>query len=432
MSTEIRTRVLPTTIGSTWYSGGVYTQSRSNGSETISTTVGQRDSDNPFALSRSIIEGATYDGMKGYRNPLYADGKFIGWSDWIWTETSVEMPYLIGPPPISSAKAFSDSDQGFSLTAFNRANPSRHEAKILASIVELRDLPKMLRLAGKVLLHDDIPRKLIRKAFGAFGHTPSDLTKKERELLGSRGLDFANQGLLSNAKALASANLAWQFGWAPIISDIKKLVGFTEAVDKRRREIDKLYSGKGLRRKVTLQSDSSSEHHIYDIGAWPTSFKNVMHSNVTKTRVWATLRFKPNSPSNLPPSDDDIARAIYGLDPHGIVSSAWELLPWSWLVDWFSTTGAILEQSSNSMGASCTSSCLMKHRRAELRLGGGINVFGDDGVSVRFVLHPGSAVAESKERIPFGFSLLPSVTLPILGSGQLSILGSLSTLRIGR
>jgi len=88
--------------------------------------------------------------------------------------------------------------------ARNSSRPDRPRINSMLSIMELRDFPRLLRVAGENLL---------------------------------------TQG--------ASSFLSSKFGWEPIFRDLKNLFGITLAIDKQLKEMRRL-SGKPIRRKRTL------------------------------------------------------------------------------------------------------------------------------------------------------------------------------------
>jgi hypothetical protein len=69
--------------------------------------------------------------------------------------------------------------------------------------------------------------------------------------------------------------------------------------------------------------------------------------------AWITVRWVPDfGPTNRPPSSDEIRhkafRAVFGLEAS--LSTVWEALPWSWLIDWFSDMGDYLQSQRNVVG----------------------------------------------------------------------------------
>lgn len=173
------------------YDGTLRTNTAPYRRESCDDTVGNFDTNNPFVLRRSYNSGGLINGTSGVINKSTL-------RDW-------PCDYIAGgvskpPPAIPVAYA-----QGFRTAALARTGLSSPSVNLPLSIVELRDLPRTLRHAG------DLLHKL---------KTPKDL----------RPINDA-----------ASATLAWQFGWKPIIDDLRKLMKFHDIVEKRRRQIDRAF-----------------------------------------------------------------------------------------------------------------------------------------------------------------------------------------------
>jgi hypothetical protein len=116
-------------------------------------------------------------------------------------------------------------------------------------------------------------------------------------------------------------------------------------------------------------------------------------------------------------------RAVYGLSFDLV--SAYNLMPWSWLIDYFSSTGDFLEATRNVVGASPGNTNIMVHtlRTAVLTPSSSFHgLTGGGGIQVR----------ETKERfVGSGFTGLNS-TVPVLTNRQVSILGALAITRLNK
>jgi len=235
-----------------------------------------------------------------------------------------------------------------------------------------------------------------------------------------RILDCLEDGVLSVAKAAAAANIALQFGWLPLISDLKKLIGFSEAVARRRKEINQLYSGNGLKRKIILQ-DSMVEKVTTTTIHSELGTVNAIVSARSRTRQWVTIGYKPRTPMHLPPTDAELARQVYGLTVHGVVSAAWETLRWSWFIDYFANIGDVIAFANNELDVLIRPN-VMTHIRQQAKFP---TTVGNGKLVSAYIW-----VKESKKRTK-GLPDLGaiSVKLPILGDNQLSILGSLALLQ---
>jgi hypothetical protein len=198
-----------------------------------------------------------------------------------------------------------------------RTSPNRSNINLPVSIAELRDIPRMIYLSGKGV-----------------------------------------------ARKVASGNLSYQFGWKPVLSDLKKALHFQSGVAKRLSELDRLASG-GLRRKRNLINPETNrkvtDHGVFNrspIGA----HIYVRERTVETVERWGTIRYRPGSLIKDPRTDRDrLARKLFlGLNTTQIVDNIWEGLPWSWMIDWFSNAGDLLSSLDHQV-ATTSSTSIMTH-----------------------------------------------------------------------
>lgn len=259
-------------------------------------------------------------------------------------------------------------------------NPSRPVVSIPNFMYELREFPKLMRIEGDTLL---------RKA--------------------------------------GSANLNYHFGWAPLIGDLVKLCSFTDHVSKREKELEGLFKS-GLRRKRQLFNESGTEEGYRSLNSWLLRLGANYRATSTE-KVWGYVEWYPTGPTRPQTADEmrTLARnAVLGLTLD--LSTAWEAIPWSWLIDWCSNVGDYLSATRNIVGASHGPIYIMRHRRGESIWTvppGGDNDLIPGGYPVV------KRVREQKSRTRSN----PSITaqLPWLTLRQMSILGSIGvTRRVGR
>lgn len=307
-------------------------------------------------------------------------------------------------------------------TEVNRAlavtNPNRPDILLPAFIAELRDLPKVLKYSvelGKFLTDPSFRRDIVGSH--RFKSDYLDAGRLVTYLKPTPG------NALSAAKQLGSANLAMQFGILPLFQDIAKMAMLMESVEGRRKEFNRMFSGNGLRREVQLFSNeyqASSPNSLvetrYTMGSAMTARRTV--------RRWASVRWKPAAPSTLPPSDATIRQSLLGMNIHSVASVAWELLPWSWLADYFGNVGHTLSALNNAVGTAPPRGCVMTLFTENMTHAGGYY-----GPGQKYHLSSGNRKVTVKTRYPFTGQNLPSFGLPILGGRQLSILGSIYATR---
>lgn len=161
------------------------------------------------------------------------------------------------------------------------------------------------------------------------------------------------------AKEAGSEYLNYEFGWLPLVNDLKR---FSNAVTNS-HELIRQYernSGTRIKRRVTLPSVSSTSSTVED--SWPSptvtgSLGNAMYNGrgkktktfVNTTRRWFSGCFTYYLPPYKPGGDnlkrnEQLANYLYGtrVTPDTI----WNLTPWTWALDWVGNTGDVIHNIS--------------------------------------------------------------------------------------
>lgn len=258
-------------------------------------------------------------------------------------------------------------DVDYATQAVARSNPSRPYVDIPVNILELGDIVRTIR---------------------------------------RQGLDTLAQ--------LGRQNLRYQFGIAPLVGDLVKIANFGDQVQRRIRFMERLQSANGLRRTMTM-------------GSWQNmaSSSQVMQSNqffwtdtvyqTTIQRIRAHVRWLPGTDYRALSTSDRQRLALRGaLGLTVDYSTLWEVLPWSWLVDWCSNVGQFMATTRNIIPATLSGVHIMRETYSEFTTNGGLNS------PIRVVLH-------TKSRVPS--FVAPVAHFPFLSAGQMSILGSLAVTR---
>jgi hypothetical protein len=257
-----------------------------------------------------------------------------------------------------------------------KTNPSRPEVSIPQLLGELRDIPSMLRAKGR-----------------AHGSGSS-----------------------------SSSAVGFNFGWAPFIQDLLKMANFTAQVDARLQELRGLHSNNGLSRSRTVfrQTVLSREPNTAFQTAWSHSVGGfVTYRN--DTRKWGSVNWIPEVP--FKGTDGELAslarRIVHGweLTPAGALSTIWELLPWSWFIDYFFNVGDFLDANRNGVGAVAQMACVMHHRRT-------VATQVLTSVSANCKATAGTHVIDQKSRVLATAGI--TATMPLLSAGQLVTLSSLA------
>lgn len=144
------------------------------------------------------------------------------------------------------------------------------------------------------------------------------------------------------------------FGWLPLLGDIRGFYRTQKYLDRRLRQL-KRDNGKPVRRKCTLPG---SESNVVTIGTgyylYPTlttGFYNGVGTRISQTRVTVDNSFAARFRYWIPDINSAewparATRALFGLNP--TPKLLYDLVPWSWLIDWFSNLGDVLDNMSGN------------------------------------------------------------------------------------
>lgn len=131
---------------------------------------------------------------------------------------------------------------------------------------------------------------------------------------------------------LADSWLEYSFGWAPFVSDINDALEYTS---KRQTQLAKkqfFVSGSG--------EASDSDSSVFDFGstAWKAQWTNI-HTYSAGCRYFAAISAEANLSRVT-------VQSSLGLSPRHFVPTLWELMPWSFLIDYFTNIGDVISAAS--------------------------------------------------------------------------------------
>lgn len=254
----------------------------------------------------------------------------------------------------------------------------------------------------------------------------SDYGRKARNLFEkyTRNLHaYISPERFKTLRRAAKLNLLIQFGILPLISDIELLLVFQQAVDRRMEELNRLRT-RGLRRTVACWEGSDS---VTIPGAFIQSNGVQLYANVTKqTKVIVKGHIRWYTTLLFPMSDSEVRslakKALLGaqLSP----STLYEIMPWSWLIDYFTNLGQMVKAADNFTNVMHDPVRIMTHTRTVCES----SAHSTDGTGdFTVTCTPFRVTHESKLR---------RLTTPEIGAriemlqaSQWSILGSLAVLR---
>jgi hypothetical protein len=353
----------------------------------------------PFTLS----EEETHDwyGMPWQDSPFYKEkgrcprillNGVRTLSGFVYTSVDVPMQgtcvlYMRQPYRYSTFQLTPIASSTLAAMAIANMNPNRPDIDFPVSIAELRELPQLLRDGLYIRMH------------------PASAGRKS-----------------------AKANLAAQFGVLPIIRDLITLFNFAAAVDKREKYLRELSAGsKRIKRKLTTESwdrvinDLVPFHSVAD----NQTSTNKMNIQGHMTRdYWYTARARllnPPSERELRSISEKLVSGMYTIS----AQQAWNLIPWTWLIDWFTDTGTTLAAYRGGLPWKYEGLNVM-YKTTYNMTGAFPNVRAGFTVSWQFP----SSHAEVLERIQPVVSIYPEFRIPYLTGRQWSILTSLAVIKL--
>lgn len=224
------------------------------------------------------------------------------------------------------------SAMGFGATGWARARPGNPVAGISTFVGELRDLPRL-------------PLRLFQR--------------------------------LKHFRALGGEYLNVVFGWMPFVSELKKMYELYRRLDKHLAQLIR-NNGRGIKRERTIRDDhsvtSSKSEYGYPFQGWnnpPPSWFSAYSSVETQTetidKIWFEGRFRYYI-EDIGSSEwtRRATRALFGVNVTPEV--VWDLLPWSWLIDWFGNIGDVMSNMSSNAVDNLTADYAYVMRTVETRV----------------------------------------------------------------
>lgn len=337
-------------------------------------SVGQPCTSSPLELNRTDLSGL---------NPLTGDfddgnGTFVQCDGYLPGNYRTNR---LGHRPISTK---SPDQYAWELAA--ATNPSRPEIVPLSIIKDMVDLPQMLKNIW------DIRR------------------------------DHWRRGV---AKGLSNAYLETVFGWLPIVQDAKQVFNMGNYVRSRVIELNNMYNtgGKNVRKRLGRFVDTGDSYAFISSG-FPINLEARYYTSTT-VQVWGTAKWKLD---RKPGEHRDPRQVFYealavcsGMTSEGLAQGLWDLVPWSFIVDWFGGIGDMINSWSNTIPAHIVETCIMASRETKHEWTPTVKPNWASGGD-------GHAKSETKQRWVYG-SFGPTLYEPIVSSRRLSILGALSIQR---
>jgi hypothetical protein len=338
-------------------------------------------------------------------------------------------------PPLNTVQESSLAWESLAAT-----NPNVAHVSLPTFWAELKDLPSLWRTWGdkQVTRADKLWSALKRS---------NDIADKAfvRNTYDRRAMNSKTPFGVARFKellALSPKAMIWyRWGWVPLISDIRKMFQFTRAVSQRLQWFQRLMSGdRVLKRKATIRNttdyDTPTTVQLKSVGANIQGRRTVIYTE----KVWCSVQWKLVSGGSIPGLRADqieldplwvaAQQSMIGWSSQDALSALWEILPWSWFVDWFLHVQTVMDATKNTIPVTWGDICLMRHTTAKA-LVSPLSSSSDLSWCKPSGTHQQSGDRKQRLLVSPVLPFAPSM-LPVFTTGQWSILGSLAVLRAVR
>lgn len=347
------------------------------------------DLSEPYRVDKCTDEFGVHDGafntdhvyMTGSVNGKFPPTglPFRDFTNWVPSGLRITAGTPVSHLPIPSLPLITDA----AVRALSVTNPSRPAIDLPISILELKDLPDLVR---------DFGRGLLRR--------------------------------------FADGNLRYQFAVKPMLSDLNKLLNFTDSVDKQQQILEGFGRGAVIRKATIFRGSAQTRPDTISVAhSSPSEFQFSVRNTMNTTSVhrWGYVLWTPNVPKfNKILGDKAFARRLARDIALGLTvdaSTAWELMPWSWLVDWFSNMGDWIASNRSMIPVTPGTPSICTTWRSENFWVNTNNAAGIPHGTFSFVR---KSVTKRREKASAFF---PSANLPLLTGRQVGILASLAAVR---
>lgn len=145
-------------------------------------------------------------------------------------------------------------------------------------------------------------------------------------------------------KRTGKDHLLWNFGWKPFLSDVSSMLNHRKVISNRLAYLKRVMKGDHVGRSlgsINHQVALGQNRTLLDLSMGSARLLVKAHSRAV-TEVWFTAWMNSDaaysSAENLEKLSRDSAFG-FNLGNGGLLSSAWELMPWSWLNDYYYNVG---------------------------------------------------------------------------------------------
>jgi hypothetical protein len=212
------------------------------------------------------------------------------------------------------------------ISMFKEWSPNKRTSTLFRNIVELRDIPRSIASLQKTLgdlrsLYTSLSRGTLRQIVFDLKRTSADIPNEW---------------------------LSFHFGWKQTYKDVMDLLALPEKLSKK---YDFLIKRAGKPTSFKLKRNFTSAL-VDGLPAFEYDSATMEYGVIHKTRLEreTELRLVINAVFDFPPLNPVSFRSHNYLDRIGLVprpTDLYNLVPWTWLVDWFTGLGSYVELIDN-------------------------------------------------------------------------------------
>jgi len=237
----------------------------------------------------------------------------------------------------------------------------------------------------------------------------------------------------------ARALLEYRWAIRPMISDLQKIFQWQTGVAKRMAWLRDLTTGsRVLKRRATLRNNSDVDTPatvgLKSAGATINGRRTVSYHE----KVWCSVSWKLDSskidlsrvltPTFLTMDPDWIRvhQLSFGVTTYGAFQALWEIMPWSWFVDWFLHIDTVMNATNNTIPLTHGDICVMRTTSATANVEPIATSPDSSWVQISGP-HIQSEVRKQRLIVSPVLPFAPSM-MPVFTTSQWSILGALAIL----
>lgn len=172
----------------------------------------------------------------------------------------------------------------------------------------------------------------------------------------------------SFAGYVGGAYLNYRFGWKAFVRDVKTLHGITKSLEIRLKDFERLLKQGGTRKRLILEETNGSfiNSNVFLQSAYGVTVKGDVRTTWS-LKTWGTVKWSMTDYTLVPV--DELERfnravsTVFDIDDID-AETLWELIPFSWLVDYFYDIGTVLKSQHLRYRLQPYDICVMRHYTA--------------------------------------------------------------------